>query len=130
MHRLCLGFSLAFLAAAPAAAAPDWRQAREYDVLLSNLDIQPQTIQLKAGEPVRLRFINNSHISHSFSAGDFFESAQYRARDKNLVGDGQFEVGPGDTREVVLVPKAGRYSARCSNLFHWIMGMRARIVVE
>ena len=35
--------------AAPAQAAPEWRAAREYDVLLSSFDIQPQRIALKAG---------------------------------------------------------------------------------
>ena len=129
MYRFVLPAMLAFVAA-PAAAQTDWRQAREYDVLLSNLDIQPETIRLKAGEPVRLRFVNNSHITHSFSAGDFFRAGQYRNRDKGAIGGGSVEVGPGDTREVVMVPAAGRYSARCSNLFHWLMGMRARIVVE
>jgi plastocyanin len=116
--------------AAPAAAAPDWRQAREVEVLLSNLDIQPETIRLKAGQPVRLRFVNNSHIPHSFGAGGFFRKAEYRNRDKGGVGSGSVQVGPGDTLEVVLVPVAGRYSASCSNLYHRIMGMRARIIVE
>ena len=129
MHRLSLLLVLSILAA-PAAAAPDWRQAREFDVLLSNLDIEPETIRLRAGEPVRLRLVNNSHIPHTFSAGDFFEKAQYRNRDRGAVGDGQLTIGPGDTREVVLVPAAGRYSASCANLFHRILGMRARIVVE
>ena len=129
MHRLCLLASIA-LVAAPAAAQTEWRQAREYDVLLSNLDIQPETIRLKAGEPVRLRFVNNSHIPHSFSAGDFFRKGSYRNRDKQAVGGGTVEVGPGDTREVVMVPVKGRYSARCSNLFHRVMGMTAKIVVE
>jgi uncharacterized cupredoxin-like copper-binding protein len=124
-------FSLSLLAlAAPASAAPDWRQAREYDVLLSSFDIQPQSIQLKAGQPVRLRLINNSSIAHSFSAGDFFSSGEVRPREKKLLSGGKIEVGPGNTREVLIVPKAGRYSARCANLFHRVMGMSASIVVE
>ena len=123
--------SLLLLAlAAPAQAAPDWRDAREYDVLLSSFDIQPQIIALKAGEPVRLRLINNSSISHSFSAGDFFSSGEVRPRDKKLVSGGKVNVGAGDTREVLIVPKAGRYSARCANLYHRVMGMSASIIVE
>ena len=126
-----LFLSLLLLApAAPAQAAPDWRDAREYDVLLSSFDIQPQSIALKAGEPVRLRLINNSSISHSFSAGDFFSSGEVRPRDKKLVSGGKIDVGAGDTREVLIVPKAGRYSARCANLFHRVMGMSASIIVE
>lgn len=116
--------------AAPAWAAPDWRAAREYDVLLSSFDIQPQSIAFKAGEPVRLRLINNSSIAHSFSAKGFFSSGEIRPRDQKLVSGGKIDVGPGDTREVMIVPKAGRYSARCANLFHRVMGMNASIVVE
>ena len=116
--------------AAPAQAAPEWRAAREYDVLLSSFDIQPQRIALKAGEPVRLRLINNSSIAHSFSAEEFFSSGEIRSRDQKLVGSGKVEIGPGDTREVLIVPKAGRYGARCANLFHRILGMSARILVE
>jgi uncharacterized cupredoxin-like copper-binding protein len=129
MRSLLLSLSLLALAA-PAQAAPDWRGSREYEVLLSSFDIQPDSIALKAGEPVRLRLINNSSISHSFSAGDFFSSGEVRPRDKKLISSGKVEVGPGETREVLLVPKAGRYSARCGNLFHRVMGMSARIVVE
>ncbi len=129
MHRFCLLLSLS-LFAAPATAAPEWRQSREVEVLLSNLDIQPETIRLAAGEPVRLRFINNSTIAHSFSAGDFFRKADYRPRDADAVRGGSIQVGPGDAREVLMVPAPGRYSAHCSNLFHRIMGMRARIIVE
>ncbi len=129
MRSLLLSFSLLSLAA-PAQAAPDWRAAREYEVLLSSFDIQPQSISLKAGEPVRLRLINNSTISHSFSAKDFFSSGEVRPRDKKLVSSGKVDIGPGNTREVLIVPKAGRYSARCANLFHRVMGMSARIIVE
>jgi uncharacterized cupredoxin-like copper-binding protein len=129
MRSLLLSLSLVAVAA-PAQAAPDWRAAREYEVLLSSFDIQPESIALKAGEPVRLRLINNSSISHSFSAGDFFSAAEIRPRDKKLIGGGKVEVGPGETREVLIVPKAGRYSARCANLFHRVMGMSASIVAE
>ncbi len=129
MHRLCLLLTLT-LFAAPAVAAPEWRQSREVEVLLSNLDIEPETIRLRAGEPVRFRFINNSTISHSFSSGDFFRKAEFRTRDADAVRDGSIQIGPGDEREVLMVPAPGRYSAHCSNLFHRIMGMRATILVE
>lgn len=114
----------------PAAAAPDWRQAREYDVLLSSFDIQPPAMNFRAGEPLRLRLINNSGETHSFSAKGFFNAAEVRSRERKAIGNGSVSVGPGETREILIVPKAGRYSARCSNLFHHVMGMRARIVVE
>jgi uncharacterized cupredoxin-like copper-binding protein len=122
--------TLLLLTASPAAAAPDWRQAREYDVLLSSFDIEPRTMSFRAGEPLRLRLINNSVEAHSFSAGSFFAAGEVRERERSLVSGGTVTVAPGETREVLIVPKAGRYSARCGNLFHRIMGMSARIVVE
>ena len=118
------------LASAPVQAAPDWRQSREYDVLLSSFDIQPDEIELKAGEPVRLRFVNNSTIVHSFSASDFFRSGEVRPRDRRLVSSGKIEVKPGDEREIVIVPKVGRYDAHCGSLYHRLLGMSARIVVK
>jgi uncharacterized cupredoxin-like copper-binding protein len=129
MRAICL-FFCAFLLASPAAGAPDWRQGREYDVLLSSFDIQPQTISLKAGQPLRLRLINNSSEAHSFSAKAFFAAGEIRSRDRKAVSGGSIDVGPGETREVLIVPAAGRYTARCGSLFHRIMGMTAKIVVE
>ena len=121
---------LAILCAAPAAAAPDWRQSRDYEVRLSNFDIQPQTMQLRAGEPVRLRFVNISEAAHSFSAGEFFAKAQLRNRDKRLVSGGSIDVPAGDVREVIVVPTAGRYRARCGSVLHRILGMSSEIIVE
>ena len=129
MRRICL-FLCAFLVASPASAAPEWRQAREYDVLLSSFDISPQTISLKAGQPLRLRLINNSSEAHSFSAGAFFAAGEIRKRERDAVSGGAIHVAAGETREILLVPAAGRYSARCANLLHRILGMSARIIVE
>ena len=129
MRRLFLLASLIFTAS-PAVAAPDWRQAREYDVVLSSFDIQPTPMTFKAGEPLRLRLINNSQEAHSFSAGGFFGSGQIRTRERAAVKGGTVQVGPGETREILIVPAAGRYSARCGNFFHRVLGMSAKIVVE
>jgi hypothetical protein len=127
MHRLLL--PLALLIAAP-AAAQEWRMAPEYDVLLTTYDIQPGDIRLKAGEPVRLRFVNNTNQGLRFSAEGFFRSAQLRRRDSALVKGGAIEVPPLSTRTVVLVPKAGRYKANGANLLHRLLGMSGRIIVE
>jgi uncharacterized cupredoxin-like copper-binding protein len=121
---------LALLAAAPAEAAPDWRQARDYEVLLTSFDMQPDRIELRAGEPVRLRLINKGGTAHSFSAGTFFARSEVRPRERRLVSGGKVVVGPGDTAEILLVPVAGTYSARAGNLFHRVMGMSTRIVVR
>ena len=129
MRAILLLFFTLFTAS-PALAAPDWRQAREYEVLLSSFDIQPSTMTFKAGEPLRLRLVNNSVEAHSFSASDFFAAGEVRSRERDAVRGGMVRVGPGETREILIVPARGRYSARCANLFHRIMGMTARIIVE
>jgi hypothetical protein len=128
MRRLILLLSL-LLMAMP-VAAQDWRMAPEYDVLLTSFEIQPRVIRLKAGEPVRLRFVNNSEQRHIFSAPAFFGRAQLRRRDGAVVRRGAIVVPPLSERTIVLVPKAGRYGARGDNLFRRMLGMKARIVVE
>ncbi len=127
MRRLLL--SIALLVAAP-AAAQDWRMAPEYDVQLSTYDIQPRDIRLRAGEPVRLRFVNNSNQRLTFWAGGFFRSARLRRRDADFVKGGAVRVPPLSTRTVVLVPRPGRYRVQGGNLFHRALGMSGRIIVE
>ena len=125
--RIALPFALV-LAAVP-ANAQDWRSAPEYDVLLTTYDIVPKEIRLKAGIPVRLRFVNNTNQQLSFSAGGFFRSSQLRRRDK-AAADGTIEVAPLSTETVILVPKAGRYKMRGRTFVHRLLGMDGRIVVE
>ena len=120
---------LVLLLASP-AAAQEWRMAPEYDVQLSTYDIEPGEIRLKAGEPVRLRFVNNSNQGLAFAAGDFFRSAQLRRRDAALVKGGAVKVPPLSTRTIVLVPRPGRYRAEGANLLHRLLGMSGRIIVE
>lgn len=128
MRSLAL-LAAAFLAAAP-AAAQDWRSGPEYDVLLTTYDIAPEVIRLQADRPVRLRFVNNSNQALAFSAGGFFRAAKARSRDGDTVKGGRVNVPPLSTRTVVLVPKKGRYKVKGGTLFHRVLGMRGRIVVE
>jgi plastocyanin len=127
IYKLLLLSSLALGSAAP---AQEWRYAPEYDVLLTSYDIAPAEIRLKAGEAVRLRFVNNSNRSHDFSAASFFSSATLRRRDSETVKGGKVKVGPLQTVTIALVPKAGRYKARSDNFFRRLFGMSGTIVVE
>jgi plastocyanin len=115
MRRLfLLPLLLAFATPAP---AQEWRMAPEYDVLLTSYDISPEVIHLKAGEPVRLRFVNNSHQSHDFSARAFFRSARLR-------------VPPLSALTIALVPQSGRYRAGSRNRVHRLLGFTGTIIVE
>ncbi|HEX8401836.1 MAG TPA: hypothetical protein VF628_09055 [Allosphingosinicella sp.] len=118
------------LLAAPALAAPEWRQARDYEVRLTGDDIEPRTMRFRAGEPLRLRLVNVSGQSHSFEAGDFFAAAQLRPREARVLRGGKVIVPAGDERTLLLVPRAGRYSAHSGNLLRRILGMNSAIIVE
>ena len=127
MRRL---FPLLLFAAASAAPAQEWRSGSEYEVLLSTWDIAPERIELRAGQPVRLRFVNNSERSLTFSARGFFRAAELRRRDGADAADGTIEVPALSERTVALVPRAGRYKATGGHLIHRLLGMRGTIVVE
>lgn len=134
MYRLLILIFSVLLAAPSAMSAPaaahEWRQAPEYDVLLSSYDISPEVLHLKAGEAVRLRFVNNSERVLDFSAPSFFRTAELRRRDLKDVAGGGLRLGPGQTRTVALVPKAGRYRMRSGNFLHRVLGMSGVIIVE
>jgi plastocyanin len=128
MRRLALFLSL-LLVAVP-AGAQEWRTAPEYDVLLTSYAIQPRVLRLKAGEPVRLRFVNNSNEPHRFAASAFFRRADLRERDRGLVRRGSIDLAPLSEESLVLVPRAGRYRMSGGGLAQRVLGMRGRIVVE
>ena len=122
----------AFLLAAPAAAqrVPEWRTAPEADVLLRPFAYEPNVIRLRAGQPVKLRFVNNGRTTLSFSAPRFFAAADIRPHDRARLRGGNLRLGPGDWVTVALVPAPGRYRVRSRNLAHRLLGMSALIVVE
>ena len=119
-----------FLLRAAPAPAQEWPMAPEYDVVVTSYEIQPQVIRLKAGEPVRLRFVNNSNERHRFSAAAFFRAAEIRPFDAGAARSGAIVLPPLSTRTIGLVPRAGRYRVAGDNIIHHILGMAARIVVE
>ena len=127
MRRL---FPLLLLLAASSAPAQQWRSGPEYEVLLSTWDIAPERIALRAGQPVRLRFVNNSERSLTFTAKGFFRAAQLRRSDAEDAADGTIEVPALSTRTIALVPGAGRYKASGGEFVHRLLGMRSTIVVE
>ena len=128
MRRFVLPILL--LALAAPGSAQEWPRAPEYDVLLTSYDIQPEVIRLEADRPVRLRFVNDSHQRHDFTAPGFFRSARLRGRDKAIIRGGSIRVAPLSTRTIALVPRAGRYRVASRDLRQRLLGMQARIIVE
>ncbi len=112
------------------AAAQDWRMAPEYDVALTSFEIHPQIIRLKAGKPVKLRFVNDSAQVHRFSAPAFFRNVELSDHTRPLVHHGALRLAPYEDETIAFIPKAGRYTVTGDNLFRRVLGMSATIVVQ
>jgi uncharacterized cupredoxin-like copper-binding protein len=131
MHRLCLATFCVAAAAAPAfGQAPDWSHAQRAEVTLANFSFTPRTIRLHAGQPVILHLVNASGGGHDFTAPAFFAAAQLRPADRAAVAGGSIELSGHQTRDIALVPKAGRYRLKCGHTFHKTFGMAGEIVVQ
>ena len=120
--RLVATLIAGLMSAAPAAAQP-----AAYVVNLSSFAYAPHPIQLRAGRPVTLTFVNRSNNGHDFTARDFFAQARIVA---GAAPDGKVRLGPGRTQSITLVPRAGSYGVHCSHFLHSQMGMRTRIIVN
>jgi plastocyanin len=112
------GLSLAF--AAPASAQP------VQTIVLYSHGYAPNVIQLRAGRPVTLTFVNRSGKGHDFTARAFFASSRILS---GRVSGGEVGMGPGQSRTVTLIPRAGRYKVHCSHFLHKQLGMKGTIVV-
>lgn len=129
MRFILIGLA-ALLAIPGAAAAQEWRQSRELELLVSGFDISPGDLRLRAGEPVRLRLVNQSGRAVTLAAPELFASARLRGRDGGVVQAGRMVVGPHQIREVLLTPAPGRYRMRSTNFVYRLLGLSAEIVVE
>jgi plastocyanin len=87
----------------------------------------PAPIQLAAGRPITLRFVNRAGKGHDFTAKSFFRSARILS---GRVADGEVELSPGQSVDVTLIPAAGRYNVHCSHPFHKMLGMHTAILVQ
>jgi plastocyanin len=131
MSRLALCFAAVAASAvyiAPAVAQPDWRDAQRVEVKLDSFSFTPSTIHLRAGQPVVLHLVNVSSGGHDFAAKEFFAAATMR--DPGAAPGGRVELGKHESRDIALVPRAGRYSLKCTHAFHKMFGMSGEIVVD
>ncbi len=122
-----LASRLAALSAILLVAAPVTAQGPAYIINLSSFAYAPHPIQLRAGRPVTLTFVNRSNSGHDFTARNFFANARIVA---GAAPDGKVRLGPGRTQSITLVPRAGTYGVHCSHFLHSQMGMRTRIFVN
>lgn len=116
--------------AAPSAAQPNWAQAARVTMSMSSFKFAPQTIRLRAGQPVILHLQNTGSGGHDFSAPAFFRAARVRPQDAGKVDGGSVDVGDRESVDVALIPAAGTYTLRCTHAFHTMFGMKGSIVVQ
>ena len=109
------------------AAAAQIVAAPVQSIALYSYGFNPNPIVLKAGKAVTLSFVNRAGKSHDFTAEKFFRASRIIS---GRVGEGEVDLGPGQTASVTLVPAAGRYKVHCGRPFHKMLGMRADIVVR
>ena len=123
-------FVLRFAAAAAlslALAAPAPAQPAAQTILVASFSFGPKPIQLAAGQPVTLIFVNRSGSGHDFTAKEFFASSRIIA---GAAPGGEIELRGGQTRSITLVPVRGTYKAHCSHFLHSAMGMTDQIIVN
>lgn len=116
---------LALMAAAVASSAS--AQTPVQIIELRSFGYAPRTIQLAAGKPVMLTFINRSGDSHDFTARSFFTRSRIVAGD---VPSGEIELKGGRLQSVTLIPAAGRYKVHCGHFLHKQFGMWGEIIVR
>ncbi|HEV2866018.1 MAG TPA: cupredoxin domain-containing protein [Allosphingosinicella sp.] len=114
-------------AASSARAQTDWSHAARVEVRLSSFDFDPDSIHLRAGQPVVLHLVNTGRGGHNFAAPQFFAAAHVGA---GPVRNGAVEVPGHQAVDVRLVPTRGDYRLRCTHTLHTTFGMSGRIVVD
>ena len=114
------------LAALTAPAAPA-AAAAAVEIRLSSFAFAPDTVRLKAGEPVVLHLVNAGRGGHDFAAPQFFAAARGVS---GPVRKGKVEVAGHGSADVRLTPARGTYKLRCSHTLHSTFGMSGTIVVD
>jgi plastocyanin len=114
-----------------AASEPSNAAAQTIQVDMTNYAFTPNTLQLRANTPYRLRFSNASHTGHSFRAREFFATSSVTPADQSKIVDGEVEVDSGQTVEVnLMIPTPGTYKFHCSHFLHSAFGMTGEAVVR
>jgi len=123
-----IGFRHAALAAISlASSTPLAAQPATQVINVWSFGFAPRPIQLAAGRPVTLVFVNSSGSSHDFTAPAFFANSVISA---GAAPGGEIELRGHETKRITLTPRRGSYPAHCSHFMHSTFGMRDTIVVN
>jgi len=103
---------------------------RPVDLRLTDFDIAPEIVHLRAGQRVLLRITNDSPLPHDLTAPEFFAASLAPAPEASAVRQGRIAIRPRESLTLALEPRAGRYSMKCSHPLHKMLGMSGTIVVD
>jgi uncharacterized cupredoxin-like copper-binding protein len=104
--------------------------ARPVGLRLTDFDIAPEIVHLRAGQRVLLRITNDSPLPHNLTAPEFFAASLAPVAEASSVRQGRIAISPRKSVTLVLAPRAGRYAMKCSHPLHRMLGMSGTIVVE
>ena len=91
-------------------------------------DAEP--IQLKFGERVRLKFINETMMAHPMHLHGMFVQLENGQPMSKLPNKHTIIVAPGDTYSVLLTAdEAGEWAFHCHLLYHMMAGMMNKVIV-
>lgn len=86
-------------------SGPDWSQAKQIDVTMTNFAFTPDSFDLNVGVPYRIHFVNNGSSDHNFTSPEFFAHADIMPDDAGKLHDGRIEVPEGETVDVRVIPE-------------------------
>lgn len=121
-------FSMPLSGSAQQTKAPT-TESEAITVRLSSFGFAPEHLRLKAGVPVRLRFVNESSGGHDFSAPAFFAASSFPPG-SSAPPNGDVAVGSNKTVEIAVVPRTpGTYRVDCTHFLHSLFGMHGTVEV-
>ena len=117
-------------------AKTDWLKSKTIDVMLSSYAFTPQDFTLEKGQPYKLRLINTSGATHTFSSDDLFSAVAVEKVDRagvetvGITKDG-VSLEPDEQAEIYLVPLTpGTYRIYCEKFLHETMGMHGTVTIQ
>src|SRR6266851_1651642 len=101
LSRLAAVAALSLAFGAPVAAQPAGPT-----IVVWSFGFSPRPLQLIAGRPVTLTFVNRSGSGHDFTAKAFFAASAISA---GAAPGGKIPLAGHETRSITLIPRAGTY---------------------
>ena len=123
--------ALAVIAIALSAGEAPAQTDTTISITLTNYAFAPNALNLKAGIPYHLHFVNSGSKDHNFSAPEFFAASQIAPEDQTKVEKGLVALESGQSVDVTLTPgRPGSFAVECTHFMHKMMGMHGAIIVQ